>query len=76
MKYLGLLVALVIIYLVLARESPIAQVQDAVVQTEAAPLTQGPRDPAPTAGSALKRPFDRTHEALDAVKARHGTGEF
>lgn len=76
MKYLGLLVALVIVYLILARESPIDQVKDAIVATEAAPLSQGGRDPAPGAVSTLKRPLDRTHEVLEQVKTRNGDGEF
>lgn len=76
MKYLGLLVALVIIYVILARQSPVEQVKDAIVQSEAAPLTQGGRDPAPTAGATLKRPIDRTHEVLEKVKTRNGDGEF
>jgi hypothetical protein len=76
MKYLGLFVVLVIIYVVLARQAPVAQVKDAIVQTEVAPLTQGGREPAPTAGATLKRPLDRTHEVLANVKARNGDGEF
>jgi hypothetical protein len=77
MKYLAVLAVLVVIYLVLARESPVAEVTEAVAQSEAAPLTQGPRDPAPaTGGSALKRPIDRTHAVLEQVKARNGDGEF
>ena len=76
MKYLGLLVVLVIIYLVLARQSPVDEVKEAIAQTEAAPLAQGGRDPAPSAGSTLKRPLDRTHEVLGKVKDRNGDGEF
>jgi len=76
MKYLALLAVLVVIYLVLARNSPVEQVKDAVAQSEAAPLTQGAREPQPAAGSALKRPIDRTHAVLDQVKARNGDGEF
>jgi hypothetical protein len=76
MKYLALLAALAVIYYILARESPLDRVQEAVVQTEATPLTQGSREPAPAATTAFKRPFDRTHEVLDAVKARNGNGEF
>ena len=76
MKYLALLAALAVIYLVLARESPLDRVQEAVTQTEAAPLTQGSREPALPPTSALKRPIDRTHQVLDAVKARNGNGEF
>jgi hypothetical protein len=76
MKYLGLLAALVIIYFILARETPVAQVKEAIAQTEAAPLTTGSREPAPSAGSSLKRPLDRTHEVLETVKARNGDGEF
>ena len=76
MKYLSILVVLGIVYLVLARQSPVDHVKEAIVQTEAAPLTQGAREPALTAGSALKRPIDRTHEALEKVKTRNGDGEF
>lgn len=77
MKYLALLAAVAVIYFVLARETPLDRVQEAVTQTEAAPLIQGPREPAPPAtGTALKRPLDRTHQVLDAVQARNGDGEF
>lgn len=77
MKYLGLLAAVVIIYFVLARETPVEQVKEAIVQSEAAPLLQGGPAPAPaTAGSTLKRPLDRTQEVLDRVKERNGDGEF
>ena len=76
MKYLGPLIVLAIIYFILARESPVDQVKEAIVQTEAAPLTQGGRDPAPTAGSTLRRPIDRTHEVMEKVKSRNGDGEF
>ncbi len=76
MKYLGLLIALAIIYFILARESPVDQVKEAIVQTEAAPLTQGGPAPAPTTGTALRQPLDRTHAVLEKVKARNGDGEF
>lgn len=76
MKYVGLLVVLAIIYFILAREAPVEQVKEAIVQSEVVPLTQG-GPPAPsTAGSTLKRPIDRTHEVLDKVKERNGDGEF
>ncbi|MGB8168610.1 MAG: hypothetical protein WCF18_14025 [Chthoniobacteraceae bacterium] len=76
MKYLGLIVVVAIIYFVLARESPVDQVKEAIVQTEAAPLTQGGPAPVPTSASPLKQPLDRTHDVLEKVKARNGDGEF
>ena len=77
MKYLFLLAAVAVVYLVLARNSPVAAVQEAVAASEAAPLTTGPREPAaPAATSGLKAPLDRTHAVLEQVKARNGAGEF
>lgn len=76
MKYLAVLAVLVIVYLLLAREAPVAEVTEAMAQSEAAPLVQGPREVAPPAGSALKRPIDRTQAVLGQVKARNGDGEF
>ena len=77
MKYLFLLAAVAVVYLVLARNSPVAAVQEAVTASEAAPLTTGPREPAaPAATSSLKAPLDRTHAVLEQVKARNGAGEF
>ncbi len=66
-----------VVYLVLARNSPVASVQDAVTASEAAPLSTGPREPAaPAATSALKAPLDRTHAVLEEAQARNGVGEF
>ena len=76
MKYLALLGALVAIYLVLARQSPIKEVTEAVTQTEAAPLSEGPRETAAKPVTALKRPIDRTQDVLQQVKTRNGDGEF
>ena len=76
MKYLALLVTLVVIYLVLARQTPVAEVKEAMVQSEVVPLSQGAKDPALPANSSLKRPIDRTNEVLSQVKARNGDGEF
>jgi len=76
MKYLSLLGALAVIYLVLVRQSPVAAVHQAVVAADAATLSTGPRAPAPSPGSALKQPIDRTHAALQQVQARNGDGEF
>ena len=75
MKYLSLLAAVAIIYVILARQSPVAEVTKTIAQPELAPLTSGSREVAPQS-TALKRPFDRTHEALSAVQKRNGTGEF
>ena len=77
MKYLFLLAAVAVVYFVLARNSPVAAVQEAVTASEAAPLTTGPSEPAaPAATSSLKAPLDRTHAVLEQVKARNGAGEF
>ena len=77
MKYLFLLAAVAVVYFVLARNSPVTAVQEAVTASEAAPLTTGPREPAPPAAtSSLKAPLDRTHTVLEQVKARNGAGEF
>ena len=75
MKYLAILAAVAIVYLVLARQAPVAAVSTAVSQSEVTPLTTGSREVAP-ANTALKRPFDRTHDALNQVQKRNGTGEF
>ncbi len=72
MRLITLLAAVAIIGFLFTRQhSPVASVQEAVAQTESAPAPS----PAPAA-SALKRPLDRTHAALDAVKKRNGHGEF
>lgn len=77
MKYLFLLAAVAVVWLVLALNSPVASVQEAVTASAAAPLTTGPREPAPPAAtSALKAPLDRTHAVVEQVKARNGAGEF
>ena len=69
MKYLLLLGAAAVIYFVLARNTPVAPVVEAVKQAEVVPLTTGDRNVKP-ATTALKRPFDRTHEALAAEGRR------
>lgn len=77
MKYLFLLAVVAIVYVVLARQTPVAAVTAAVTASEVAPFATGQRDPAPPAAtSALKRPLDRTHAVLDQAKARSGAGEF
>jgi hypothetical protein len=80
MKYLALLVGVAIIYLVFVKQGPIASVTEAVAQTEITPAattpSTAPATPAPVSGSGLRRPLDRTHAALDAVRARNGAGEF
>ena len=77
MKYLFLLATVAIVYFVLARNTPVNSVKEAMTQSEAAPLITGPRDPAPPAAtSSLKAPLDRTHAVLEQVKARNGAGEF
>jgi len=77
MKYLFLLAAVAVVYFVLARNTPVHSVTEAVTASDAIPLTTGPREPAPpAASSALKAPLDRTHAVLDQVKQRNGAGEF
>jgi hypothetical protein len=77
MKYVLLLLAIAAAYYILGRNTPVAPVAKAVTAQEVAPLTAGPRAPAPPpASSALKRPLDRTHAVLDQVKQRNGNGEF
>ncbi len=77
MKYLALLGALVVICLVLTRQSsPVAGVQQSMAEADAiAPPSIAPA-PSPTAGAALKQPIDRTKAVLEQVKARNGEGEF
>lgn len=83
MKYVFLLLTVTGVYFILVRKAPVAPVINEITQQEAAPLTTGPRM-APTAATGsptpgtdfLKRPIDRTHEVLNQVKQRNGTGEF
>ena len=77
MKYLFLLATVAVVYFILARNTPVHSVKEAVIQTEVVPLTTGPREPAPPAAtSSLKAPLDRTHAVLEQVKQRNGAGEF
>lgn len=77
MKYLFLLAAVAVVYFVLARHTPVSAVTETVTAAEVAPLTAGPREPAPPAAThALKAPLDRTHAVLDQVKQRNGAGDF
>jgi hypothetical protein len=81
MKLVALLAAIAIIGFVFTRQSsPVASVERSVAEADAAaPPSPAPSpSPAPTAPAttALKRPIDRTHAALDAVKKRNGNGEF
>lgn len=76
MKYLAVLAIVAIVYVVLSRQTPVAQVTEAVAQTEVQPLTQGGRDVAPAMSTALKRPLDRTNAVLQQVQDRNGAGEF
>ena len=49
MRYLALLAVVAVIYVVLARHSPVTEVKEAMAQAEVQPLTQGGRDVAPAA---------------------------
>jgi len=76
MKYILLLLGVVAIYCVLIRSAPVAPAVQAVTAQEAVPLSTGSRETAAPASTALKRPLDRTHAALDQVKQRNGNGDF
>lgn len=87
MRYVAILAVVAIVYFVLVRRSPVAEVKEAVAQTEVQPLTQGPKPAAaPAAGqtaaapapasSGIRRPIDRTHAVLNQVKGRNGGGDF
>ena len=65
MKYVFLLGAVALVYVVLIRQSPLAQVKQTATQVDSA-----------DSGVNLKRPINRTHEVLDQVKKRNGNGEF
>ena len=87
MKYLALLGALAIIYILFKQLNPVASVQEAVTQTEITPtvpaVAPATRAPVPTVTPApapsttgLRAPITRTRSALDAVRKRNGDGEF
>ncbi|MES2569853.1 MAG: hypothetical protein V4710_07325 [Verrucomicrobiota bacterium] len=65
MKFLlGLVVVIAIYYLMVRKSSQLPP------EVPAAPT------PASEVSAALKRPLDRTHDALEQVKKRNGQGEF
>ena len=76
MKYVSLLLGLALIYYIIARNSPVAEVTKEMAAPEVAPLTSGPRETNAPAHTALKQPIDRTRAVLDQVKQRNGNGEF
>ncbi|HEV7867822.1 MAG TPA: hypothetical protein VGO90_09085 [Chthoniobacteraceae bacterium] len=76
MKYLALLAVPAVVYLILARETPVGAIAEAVGHAEVAPLTTGSRNVTPEAKSGLKRPIDRTQQVLKQVGERNGTSEF
>jgi hypothetical protein len=86
MRVVAILIVVAIVYLVLARRSPVSTAVEAMKESEAVSLSSGPRPaaapptaPAPTApaaSSGLRAPIDRTHAVLDQVKQRNGAGEF
>ena len=83
MRIVSLLIVVLGVYLYFTHHSPVAPVIDEITAKEVAPLTTGPRagttTPAPgqpPLQSNLGRPISRTHDVLDQVKKRNGTGEF
>ncbi len=71
-----LLLGVAAVYFFLIRSAPVKPAVQAVTAQDVAPLTTGPRASAAPAGTALKRPLDRTNAVLDQVKQRNGSGEF
>ena len=86
MKYLGIIAALVIVYLVAgqmlsptgANSSFAAAEAEAVAMepAKAASATPAAATPAPTAGASLRRPLDRARALNGVVSERNGNGEF
>ena len=90
MKYLGLLAAVAIIYLIAgqmrstgdASKSSIAkaEAEAALVDPSAARKATSAGQPVAatpaTAGASLRKPLDRTREVTGMVKQRNGAGEF
>ena len=76
MKIIALLIAIACVYFYFARQTPVAEVAQAATGQEAAALATAPKDAAPAPTNALKRPIDRTHEAIGQVAKRNGAGEF
>lgn len=90
MKYLGIIAALVIVYLVAAQmlsttkgtNSSFAAAEAEAVAMEpakaaaAASASPAAATPAPTAGASLRRPLDRARALNGVVSERNGDGEF
>lgn len=91
MRIVALLIVVAIVYLVIARRSPVAPAVDLGEAKENAPVaasTQPNRTVYPPAAakapagqpaqpsSGLRQPLDRTRSVLDQVKGRNGNGEF
>ncbi|MDQ3623443.1 MAG: hypothetical protein M3463_13300 [Verrucomicrobiota bacterium] len=72
MKYLAVLVVLGIIYFVVARSSPVKEVERAPAQ----PLLASSPAPSVDKSNVLKRPIDRTRAVLDQASERNKGGEF
>jgi hypothetical protein len=66
MKFLLILAVIAALYVLVVRK-PAAPL--------AAPVSAAPT-PASEVSAALKRPLDKTHDALEQVKKRNGDGEF
>gem|GEM_PF-3541203 len=82
MRIVALLIVVAIVYLVIARRSPVAPAVDLAEAKESTPVAaathpaQPPAAPAAQPSSGLRQPLDRTRSVLDQVKSRNGNGEF
>ena len=83
MKYLSLLGALAIVYVVAAQMGSTSKsVKSSIAEAEAEAAKVNPQStPAPKAGatpaaSSLRAPIQRAEEMLNVVKQRNGDGEF
>ncbi len=77
MRYILLILALAIVYIVLARSSSIAPAKTAITESmEAANPQPAAGAPATAHTNAFKAPLDRTHAVLDQVRTQKAADQF
>jgi hypothetical protein len=81
MRYILLLIAVTIIYIVISRESAISHTEKTLTEgmdvSNAQPTPANGAAPAPTAHTnAFKAPLDRTHDVLDQVAKQKKSDQF
>jgi|GEM_PF-2069433 len=77
MRYILLILALAIVYIVLARSSSIAPAKTAITESMEAANPQSATGTAPAPHTnAFKAPLDRTHEVLDTVRKQKSADQF